>query len=140
MTQEPVEVARNGWGVVLHHDRLRALELRWLPSTNEMSDDGFKETLELLAAQGDRAKPAYMIIDATEFHHKPGDDALQWRDRELIPRYNSAGVKKFAFLNPHATHHATVESGGTPQPEGSAEFPTGWFTTRQRLYQWLMED
>ena len=139
MTQEPVQVARNPWGVVLNHERWRTLELSWLPSTSEMSDDGFKETLELFAGAGERAKPEFMIIDATEFHHELGDGVPEWRDREIIPRYNSAGVKKFAFLWPEVMP-GTVESGGTPKPEGSADFPTGWFTGRERAYQWLMDD
>ena len=139
MAQESVEVARNRWGVVLNHERRRTLELRWLASTSEMSDDGFKETLELFAAEGERARPGYMVIDATEFRHELGDGVLAWRDREIIPRYNGAGVKKFAFLWPENTP-GTVESGGTPKPEGSATFPTGWFTSRERAYQWLMED
>ena len=139
MAQEPVEAARNSWGVVLDHERWRTLELRWLPSTSEMGDDGFKETLELFAAEGERANPEYMIIDATEFHHELGDGVMEWRDREIIPRYNAAGVKRFAFLWP-AGMPDTVEVGGVPKPEGSANFPTGWFTGRERAYQWLMED
>jgi hypothetical protein len=104
-----------------------------------MNDDGFKETLELFAAEGERVRPVYMVIDSTDFHHQLGDGVLEWRDREIIPRYNAAGVKKFAFLWPEGMP-GTVESGGIPAPEGSANFPTGWFTGRERAYQWLMED
>ena len=139
MVQAPAEVARNQWGVVLNHDRWRTLELSWLASTGEMSDDGFKETLELFAAEGERLRPACMIIDATQFQHELGDGVLEWRDREIIPRYSSAGVKKFAFLWPEGMP-GTVESGSTPSPEGSAAFPTGWFTGRERAYQWLAEE
>ena len=139
MAEEPVEVARNPWGVILDHERWRTLELSWLSSTRAMNDDGFKKTLELFAAEGERARPGYMIIDATEFHHELGDGVLECRDQEIVPRYNAAGVKKFAFLWPGGTP-GTVESGGTPAPEGSANFPTGWFTGRERAYQWLMED
>ena len=139
MAQERVEVARNQWGVVLNHERWRTLELSWLPSTSEVSDEGFKETLELFAAEGERVKPTYMIIDATDFRHELGDGVLEWRDREIIPRYNSAGVRKFAFLWPEDTP-GTVETGGTPKPEGSANFPTGWFTGREHAYRWLTEE
>jgi hypothetical protein len=139
MSAEPAEVARNEWGTVLSYEEWRTLELKWLPSTRAMNDDGFKATLELFAAEGERLKPVYMIIDATEFHHEFGDGVMEWRDREIIPRYNSAGVKKFAFLWREGTP-GTVEAGGTPQPEGSADFPTGWFTGRERAYRWLMED
>jgi hypothetical protein len=139
MPQEPIEVARNQWGVVLDYEQWRTLELTWLTSTSEMSDDGFKETLELFAAEGQRVKPRYMIIDATEFQHELGEGVLEWRDREIIPQYNAAGVRKFAFLWPESMP-GTVESGGTPKPEGPANFPTGWFTARERAYEWLMEN
>jgi hypothetical protein len=139
MAEEPVEVARNRWGVILNHERWRTLELCWLTSTSEMTDDGFRDTLGLFAAEGERARPTYMVIDATEFHHELGGGVLEWRDLEIIPRYNAAGVKKFAFLWPPGTP-GTVESGGTPTPEGSASFPTGWFTSRERAYQWLVEE
>jgi hypothetical protein len=33
----------------------------------------------------------------------------------------------------------TVESGAEPAPDGPATFPTGWFISRDRAYQWLAE-
>src|SRR5262249_37184994 len=67
-----------------------------------------------------------------------GEGVLAWRDEKIIPRYSSAGVTKFAFLVPDGAP-GTVESGGTPSVEGRASFPTGWFSTRERAYQWLGE-
>jgi hypothetical protein len=138
MNAEPVEVARNEWGEVLHHERWQTLELRWLPTTRDMSDDGFKESLELLAGAGERLRPRFMLIDATEFHHEFGEGVMAWRDEHIIPRYSSAGVTKFAFLVPEGAP-GTVESGGVPGVEGRATFPTAWFSTRERAYRWLAE-
>ena len=133
---EPVEVARNPWGIILHHEDWQTLELRWLPG--ELSDADFKETLTLLADLGEQYKPRCIIIDATEFHHQFGPGVMEWRDENIIPRYGAAGVTKFAFLvNPGFP--GTVESGGHPDAEGRATFPTGWFSTRERAYQWLAE-
>ena len=133
---EPVEVARNPWGVVVHHEGWQTLELRWLPT--ELSDADFKETITLLADLGEQYKPRCIIIDATEFHHQFGPGVMEWRDENIIPRYGAAGVTKFAFLvNPGFP--GTVESGGHPDAEGRATFPTGWFSTRERAYQWLAE-
>lgn len=138
MDAEPVEVARNSWGVIFNHERWRTVELRWLPTTRDMTDEGFKETLELLASAGERLRPQYMLIDATEFQHQLGEGVLAWRDENITPRYSSAGVTKFAFLVPDGAP-GTVESGGPPSVEGRATFPTGWFSTRERAYQWLVE-
>lgn len=136
MVTEPVEVARNAWASVIHHAESRTLELRWLPATRTMTDDGFKETLALHAGEGERLRPDFMLIDATEFYHQFGDGVLAWRDENIIPRYNAAGIRRFAF---HAREGFanTVESGAAPQPEGPARFLTGWFASRERARQWL---
>ncbi|QUR65798.1 hypothetical protein [Mycobacterium spongiae] len=131
---ETVEVGRNPWSVVVHHPRWRTLELRWLPGG--MTDADFKETLELFATLGEQHTPQFMIIDAIEFRHEFGPGVAEWRDEKIIPRYNTAGVEKFAFLVGEG-FPGTVESGGQPGVEGPASFPTGWFATRERAYQWL---
>jgi hypothetical protein len=138
MSAEPVEIARNDWGVILNHERWRTLELQWLPTTRDMTDAGFEETLGLFAASGERVRPRYMLIDATEFHHQFGEGVMAWRDEHIIPRYNSAGVTRFAFLVPDGSP-GTMESGGAPVVEGRAAFPTAWFTSRERAYRWLAE-
>ena len=138
MQPESVEVARNDWGVILQHERWQTVELRWLPSTTDMTDEGFKATLELLAAAGERVRPQFMLIDATEFHHQFGEGVMAWRDEHIIPRYGAAGVTRFAFLVPEGAP-GTIEQGGTPVVEGRATFPTAWFSTRERAYRWLAE-
>jgi len=122
MPTQPIEVARNSWGAILHHPQWRTLELKWFPSTRHMTDDDFKATLELHTSQAERLQPiAFMLIDATEFFHTFGaDDVMTWRDEQIIPRYNAAGV--------------------TPAVEGRASFPTGWFSTREGAYAWLADN
>ena len=130
---ESIEVARNAWGVIVHHPQWRTLELRWLPTTRKMGDDGFRATIQLQASEGLRLKPACMFIDATEFVHQFGEGVMEWRDEHVIPEYNTAGVTKFAFLMPPGAP-GTVESGTEPQVEGRANFPTARFTTRAGAY------
>jgi hypothetical protein len=120
--------------VILHHPSWRTLELRWLP--DQMTDADFKETLQLFAAMGEQHHPQFMIIDAAEFHHEFAPGVMQWRDKNIIPRYGAAGVTKFAFLVPEG-FPGTVESGGKPGIDGSASFPTAWFSSREHAYQWL---
>jgi hypothetical protein len=134
--QEPQEVAANEWGTVIHHPQWQALELRWSAVTRSMADDGFRETLQMLADQGLKVRPKFMIIDATEFFHRPSEGTLAWRDENIVPLYNDAGVEKFAFLTT-GSMPGTVEKGGEPQPDGPATFPTGWFETKERMYAWL---
>ena len=56
-----------------------------------------------------------------------------WRDANIIPRYNAAGVTKFAFLMPEGM----PAIGAPPAPEGPAEFPTAYFGRRADAVEWL---
>src|SRR5262245_2756355 len=130
-------VAEDRWGQIVYYDEWNALELRWLPSTADAAEADVKATMELFARQAVDRRPHTLIVDTTEFRHRWGDGMMQWRDTEIIPLYNHAGVAKFAFIA-NADHPGpTVETGATPAPEGPADFPTGWFTSRPAAYQWL---
>ena len=89
--------------------------------------------------QGLKARPKFMIIDATQFFHTQGEGVLAWRDENIVPLYNQAGVQKFAFLAAPGMP-GTVEQGGVPAPDGPATFPTAWFGTRDRMYAWLISE
>jgi hypothetical protein len=134
--EEPQELAANEWGTITSHPRWNALELTWSAKTRSMGDDGFRQTLQLLADQGLKVRPRFMIIDATQFFHTPGQGILAWRDDHIVPLYNEAGVEKFAFLTT-AAMPGTVEKGGVPAPDGPAAFPTAWSETKDRMYPWL---
>jgi hypothetical protein len=136
MPQEPQELAANEWGTIVYHPQWNTLELKWGPQTRSMTEDGFKQTLQILADHGLKIRSRYMIIDATEFFHTVGEGTLAWRDEHIVPLYNQAGVEKFAFLTTPAMP-GTVEKGAQPVPDGPATFPTGWFETKERMYAWL---
>ena len=133
------EMARNSWGVILDHEEDGILELRWLSSTAAMTDDQFKETLELFAGQAEQAQRPFLLIDSTEFLHAIGQGVREWRDREIIPRYNAAGTSKFAFLVPEGFPDA-METGGQPMTDGPATFPTASFIDRRHVLDWFRGD
>ena len=126
------ELARNEWGVILSHPDAGPLELRWLATTATMTDGGFMATLCLYASEAEKARPATLLIDATEFRHRFGDGVMAWRDAHIIPRYGAAGVRKFAFLMP-----AGFPNAGREAIEGPAIFPTRWFVSLEEALAWL---
>lgn len=130
------EVAENAWGVIIHHEGEGVLELRWLATTADMTDEDFKTTLQLFANQGERAQAPFLLIDATEFGHRFGEGVMDWRDRHIIPRYNAAGTKKFAFHVPEGSTDV-MEAGVQPLIEGPATFPTARFADRQHALDWF---
>ena len=68
-------LAGNAWGEIVHHESDGILELRWLPTA--MTDGAFKATLALFAWEAERARPSFLLIDATEFRHQFGPGEIQ---------------------------------------------------------------
>ena len=130
-------IAKDKFGQIVYYDEWNALELKWLRSTADASDADLKASMELFAEEAVTRHPHTLIVDTTEFHHACGDRVMQWREAEIIPRYNQAGVTKLAFIANASYPGPTVETGAAPAPEGPAAFPTGWFKTREAAYQWL---
>jgi hypothetical protein len=124
------EVAKNEWGVILQHTNL--LELRWLASTESMTDGGFMATLCLFVWEAEKTRPRGLLIDAIDFRHRFEKDVMPWRDAHIIPRYGAAGVRRFAFLMREGFGDA-----GKEVFEGPAVFPTKWFVDREQALAWL---
>jgi hypothetical protein len=128
------KISGNTWCDIIHHRADGILELRWLPGA--MTDAAFKATLALLVLEAERLRPAFVLIDATTFRHRPGAGMMQWRDDCIIPRYGAAGVRKFAFHAPPEFPH-TIENGGAETVDGPAIFPTAWFAERENALAWF---
>jgi len=131
------DVASTEYGVITYYDEWNTLELRWLPATKDATEAQARDTMVLFAAETEKRKPQFLIVDTTDFLHRWADDMMAWRNQEIIPRYNVGGVTKFAFITGIDAPFPTVESGADPAPEGPAAFPTGWFASRDHAYQWL---
>ena len=129
------ELVRNEWGAVLQDDTADLLELRWFPSTEQMTDGGFMATLCLFVWEAEKVRPRRLLIDATQFRHRFGEGVMEWRDAHVIPRYGAAGVRKFAFHMP-----AGFPNAGAEAVEGPAIFPTRWFVDRPAALDWLRAD
>jgi hypothetical protein len=68
--------------------------------------------------------------------YQPAPDFPPWRDKNIIPRYNAAGVQRFAFLVPANAPH-TIENGNAPAVEDPGRFPTGYFASRDAVFSWF---
>ena len=131
------EVANTEYGVILYYGEWNTLELKWLPATKDATEAQARDTMALFATETEKRKPQFLIVDTTEFFHKWADGMMEWRNETIIPRYNAAGVSKFAFIAGSGYPGQTVETGAEPAPEGPANFPTGWFKSRDGAYAWL---
>ena len=127
-----MELYRDEFGVIRRDEAGHVLELEWTEETARMTDEDFKAWLVRLAETGEGHPAHFMIVDTRLFRYRPGADFAEWRDQNIIPRYNRAGVTKFAFLTPPG-----MGAASEPAPEGPAQFPTGYFDSRERIDAWL---
>jgi hypothetical protein len=132
------ELDRDEYGVIRHHPEDGILELEWLESSADMTDDDFKRSMQRYAELAVEHSPPHLLVDVRNFRHSMGEGVGAWRDEHIIPAYNNAGVEKFAFLFPPGAS-GTVEEGHSPAKEPPGEFPTGYFTDRGRIVEWFRE-
>ena len=126
------QLYQDKFGVMLYDDARNMLELRWFAETASMSDDDYMGWLERYAAAAEQYHVPFTLIDTQAFKHHPGAHTGPWREEHIIPQYNRAGVKKFAFLLAAGT-----APEAEPMPEGQAWFPTGYFDTREQIDRWF---
>jgi hypothetical protein len=130
------ELHRDQYGTIAYSPEQGILELEWLEESGNMVDDDFMESMTRYAALAEEHRTPNMLVDVTRFRHSPGEQVPRWRDEHIIPRYNAAGVRKFAFLVPRGAP-GTVESGHQPEKEPPGTFPTGYFEDRQHILEWF---
>ena len=126
-------VYEDRWGAVIDHGDAGYVEIRWYDSTDAMSRDEFQQWLTAFAKEVQRLRRPGILVDATRFLMDPAKMNSEWRDANIVPHYNAAGVKKFAFIMPEGM----PAIGSPPEVEGPAAFPTAYFARRQQALDWL---
>jgi hypothetical protein len=130
---EAKQLFEDEWGEIYDRPSEQLIELRWFDTTAAMSKDEFQNWLKTFAEFVAGTRRPRVLIDGTSFKMNPGFMDGAWRDANIIPRYNAAGVTRFAF-------HMSAEVpmvGKPPAPEGPARFPTGYFAKRKEALDWL---
>ena len=130
-----VHVYEDQWGEIIDHPEANFLEIRWYDTTSAMSKNEFERWLTVFAESEERVRRANCLIDATSFKMDPANSDGPWREVHIVPRYNAAGVRKFAFHFPDGMPLI----GSPPQVEGVAKYPTGYFGRRQDVLDWFAQ-
>ena len=121
------------WGEVIERPEHDTIEIRWFDSTATMSGDEFNDWLSRFAAEVERTGRSRVLVDGLTFLMPMQRMDAGWRDAHIIPRYNAAGVERFAFLMPAGM----PAIGAPPATEGPATYPTAYFGTRRSAMEWL---
>lgn len=109
---------------------IRLTWLTWLAGTEGMTDEDFRETLEVFAEGAMRHGAERLIIDVREFRHRPSKEILAWRDQVTVSKYNSAGVKRQAWIWPGDV------SSLKPSSEKKA-YQERYFSTEEEALSWV---
>ena len=121
------------WGEIIDRPSSELVEIRWYDTTAEMTGDEFNNWLSTYAGCVETKKRPGCLVDSVQFK-MPMDRMNQgWRDENIIPRYNAAGVAKFAFIMPAGM----PLSGAEPVREGQGNFPTGYLGERSVAVAWI---
>jgi len=121
------------FGGIIEHPSAGVIEIRWYDATSEMTGDEFNAWLGTFATEVEGSGRTLALVDAVQFRMPMDRMSGGWRDEHIIPRYNAAGIQRFAFLMPSGM----PAIGADPKPEGPAEFPTAYFGTRASALGWL---
>lgn len=127
------QIYEDRWGEVFDRPSADLVELRWFDTTAEMSASEFQSWLKKFAECVEKCGRSRVLVDSTAFRMSPALMDGPWRDANIIPRYNAAGVRKFAFHMPEGMPMI----GQPPENEVPGRFPTGYFGKRQDALAWL---
>ena len=124
------------WGECIDRPEENCVEIRWYDTTKNMSGEDFNQFLAQFASVIEKSQCNNALVDAVQFKMDMSKMSMGWRDEHIIPRYNAAGIKKFAFIMPSGM----PAIGSEPHIEGPANFPTGYFGSRQNAFSWFNND
>ena len=130
---KPSVVHEDDHGSMIDYPDDDYLEVRWYDASSALTTDTFSQRQEVIASVVEQCGRSCMLIDTLQFVMNPEDIDNEWRDANITPRFNAAGVKKLALLVPAGMPAV----GAAPAPEGPADYPTAFFATRAEARAWL---
>jgi len=107
----------------------KLVELTWLPGTQQMTDQDFKEAVYVFAEGALQHRANRLIIDMRQFMGRPSTEVGAWRDEVIVPKYEKAGVKKLAWIWPGVSADET----GT-----GAAYQQRYFEGRDEAINWCV--
>lgn len=109
----------------------KLIRLTWQEGTRGMTDEDFRETLEVFSESALRHHATRAVIDVREFHHRPSKEILEWRDRTTVAKYNQAGIRRQVWIWPGDT------SSMKPSSE-KRSYEERYFSKEDDALAWVM--
>jgi hypothetical protein len=124
------------YSVISLDEKLGLIKLLWSDDTLDMKDDDFKETSEVFAEEAEKRNARRLLVDVKNFKFPRATEPTlaEWRIRTIIPKYNNAGVRKFAFV--HGDGFKEPDFSG--RPVDGQNFITRHLGSEQEAKAWLL--
>ena len=117
---------------ISYHKPEQLVRLTWLAGTAGMTDEDFRETLEVFAESALQHRAKRLVIDVREFSHRPSKEILAWRDEVTVAKYNQAGANRQAWIWPGDV------SSMKPSSEGRS-YSERYFADEDEALAWVTE-
>jgi hypothetical protein len=98
-----------------------------------MTAEDFKAALSQLATHIRAEHATGALVDVREFGFHTTAELGEWREENIIPAYNAAGLKRFAYLLPPGVDYRPAGGGD------GAQFATDYFDDPAQARAWLAE-
>ena len=134
-----MELFRNDYFSITHDASAAALKIAWTEKTAEMGVEDFKDALRRLAGHAEEHGAHRLLVDVTRFRFAVGPEIGPWRGHEITPRYNAAGVAKFAYVFPEGAD-LPPSSAEAPEAYSGEDFATRFFHSEDSARAWFAED
>ena len=116
---------------ITYHKPEKYVRLTWLAGTTGMTDEDFREALEVFAQSAVEHRAERVVIDVREFNHRPSLEILAWRDRTTVARYNEAGVQRQAWIWPG-------DVSGMKPSSGARTYDERYFSSEDDALAWVL--
>jgi hypothetical protein len=116
---------------ISYHKPERFVRLTWFEGTEGMTDQDFKQVLEVFAESALQHGTERLLIDVREFKHRPSAEILAWRDEVTVAKYNRAGVKKLVWIWPGSIPSNMPSSA-------KAQYQNRYCSTEEEALEWIV--
>ena len=125
------EILKHRFYSILYDRDRNVLTLVWSDDTANMQDADFNDAALQFAKLAKAHSTPHLRIVITEFKHQPSSESMKWREINVLPLYDEAGVRKIAF---------EVGRGGEEFPDKvESGHETRSFETSEEIYEWFSQ-
>ncbi len=131
-----MKLFENDFSVISLEKGSGLIKLFWSEKTANMRDEDFKEASEVLAEEAERHHVRGLLVDVKNFKfpRATAPELTAWRVSTIVPKYNQAGVKKFAFVH----GEGFVEPDFSGKPHEGENFITRHVGAETEARKWLL--